>query len=852
MRKNFRRLITIILVIVMLISNMLVAPVSVSATSQAENIVAIARNQIGQYSRPNKFSNYLGIGSSDWCAAFVCWCANEAGVSTDIVPKIASTTSLLVWYNSRGRWHRKNSTYWSYNGKSDNSSVDSSYTPRIGDIMLLDTDGIYSNGPDHTTLVTGYNNGIVYTIEGNISGNKVGERSYSVSSSKIFGFCNPSYSGDVPVYEINPDNYPVPTRDIYYNSSNIMTGSDVMWIQAVLYRLGYSIAVDGSFGPSSKAVVQQFQNHYGLNVDGSVGSATRQKLYDLWQNAKNSYSDIGTDFYAYITNTAYWLYLSNDYDNVSAKSPTYLTEQIWRFERQPDNSYVIFSSSNGKCLDVDNSNTSNGTNVKMCTYYGNDAQKWYLIKVGDNKYIIRSKLGNCVLDLTGGSNVSGTNIQVYEPNATDAQFYSIHKYETPSRTNINVETSGTNVEISWDTVNGTARYDVYLIQSPYGWDDVKYSKKVDFKSNYCAFKNVTPGEYCAFVITRPNNDDVQSKWASFTVTSDSLQPAKQVEYNGHIYSLYNDVLTWEEAKIQCEAMGGHLVTVNSEEEQKVIEELTNGQFCHWYFMGATNIENSIDYKWVTGEPFTYKNWRYDSPDNYMGMEHYLMMTTRQNGVWQDTTEDGWGNVIGFICEIETENIEPVTEAVFEKNTYKLFDNHLTWEDAEKYAEMLGGHLVTISSKEENEFVKNLMQNGYCNHYFLGADNKEDGSFKWVTNESFEFENWKDNEPNNENGIEHYLMAYKNTGQWNDIRNHLETSGYIVEFENTSETHLVGDINADGNINILDATMIQKHSAELELLDDNLCKYADVNGDGKVSVIDATLIQKYSAELITEF
>lgn len=63
---------------------------------------------------------------------------------------------------------------------------------------------------------------------------------------------------------------------------------------------------------------------------------------------------------------------------------------------------------------------------------------------------------------------------------------------------------------------------------------------------------------------------------------------------------------------------------------------------------------------------------------------------------------------------------------------------------------------------------------------------------------------------------------------------------------------IGDINNDGNINILDATMIQKHSAELEMLDDNLCKYADVNGDGKADIIDATLIQKYSAELITQF
>ena len=60
------------------------------------------------------------------------------------------------------------------------------------------------------------------------------------------------------------------------------------------------------------------------------------------------------------------------------------------------------------------------------------------------------------------------------------------------------------------------------------------------------------------------------------------------------------------------------------------------------------------------------------------------------------------------------------------------------------------------------------------------------------------------------------------------------------------------VNESGNVNILDATMIQKHSAELELLDDNQCACADVNGDGKISVIDATLIQKYSAELITKF
>ncbi len=56
--------------------------------------------------------------------------------------------------------------------------------------------------------------------------------------------------------------------------------------------------------------------------------------------------------------------------------------------------------------------------------------------------------------------------------------------------------------------------------------------------------------------------------------------------------------------------------------------------------------------------------------------------------------------------------------------------------------------------------------------------------------------------------------------------------------------LSGDVNADGKINILDATEIQKKCVELTELDDDAMKAADFDGDGKVSVIDATEIQRY--------
>lgn len=89
----------------------------------------------------------------------------------------------------------------------------------------------------------------------------------------------------------NPDDYTMPTSTIYYTSPT-MKDSTVSWVQAVLYQLGYSIDVDGSYGKNSEAVVKQFQSDYGLEVDGRVGPATRAKLLELWnaKKAENSHT----------------------------------------------------------------------------------------------------------------------------------------------------------------------------------------------------------------------------------------------------------------------------------------------------------------------------------------------------------------------------------------------------------------------------------------------------------------------------------------------------------------------------------------------------------------------------------
>ena len=53
-----------------------------------------------------------------------------------------------------------------------------------------------------------------------------------------------------------------------------------------------------------------------------------------------------------------------------------------------------------------------------------------------------------------------------------------------------------------------------------------------------------------------------------------------------------------------------------------------------------------------------------------------------------------------------------------------------------------------------------------------------------------------------------------------------------------------DVNSDGDISVVDATLVQKYIVGLENLKDFQKKSADVNDDNEISVVDATLIQKY--------
>ncbi len=64
--------------------------------------------------------------------------------------------------------------------------------------------------------------------------------------------------------------------------------------------------------------------------------------------------------------------------------------------------------------------------------------------------------------------------------------------------------------------------------------------------------------------------------------------------------------------------------------------------------------------------------------------------------------------------------------------------------------------------------------------------------------------------------------------------------------------MLGDVNGDNTVTVVDATLTQRNVAKLESFSEDQFSCADTNGDGEISVVDATVSQRYVAKIIDKF
>ena len=100
MKKRIWSILIVFCMIIGLVTNMQV--MSVSASNTAGDLVSIAQGELGNGC--SKYTHYVGSinGSYNyaWCAAFVSWCGNQAGVSC--IGKTASCYAQYQYMTSQG------------------------------------------------------------------------------------------------------------------------------------------------------------------------------------------------------------------------------------------------------------------------------------------------------------------------------------------------------------------------------------------------------------------------------------------------------------------------------------------------------------------------------------------------------------------------------------------------------------------------------------------------------------------------------------------------------------------------------------------------------------------------------
>ena len=117
------------------------------------------------------------------------------------------------------------------------------------------------------------------------------------------------------------------------------------------------------------------------------------------------------------------------------------------------------------------------------------------------------------------------------------------------------------------------------------------------------------------------------------------------------------------------------------------------------------------FRWVTGEVLDYKHWGNNEPNNaHQQREFYGMMNYPGNADWNDLE----GGPIGGVYECkQVSKLSKLTWTQWPKSAggndhWYAFNPELgSWLGHQDIAKEAGGHLATMTSSEENDFVTKI-------------------------------------------------------------------------------------------------------------------------------------------------
>ncbi|MEQ1860056.1 MAG: SUMF1/EgtB/PvdO family nonheme iron enzyme, partial [Chthoniobacteraceae bacterium] len=143
-----------------------------------------------------------------------------------------------------------------------------------------------------------------------------------------------------------------------------------------------------------------------------------------------------------------------------------------------------------------------------------------------------------------------------------------------------------------------------------------------------------------------------------TATAASATGGEVRTFGGHRYQMVPGAWKWDVAKAKAEAMGGHLVTINSKEEDEFVRQAFGDQVPETknLYLGASREKADAPLQWVTGEPFSYSALPQNRPGDPLRSDDFpkalvLWRAPQSSTVgWREHTQRTADRRIGFLVE----------------------------------------------------------------------------------------------------------------------------------------------------------------------------------------------------------
>ncbi len=116
--------------------------------------------------------------------------------------------------------------------------------------------------------------------------------------------------------------------------------------------------------------------------------------------------------------------------------------------------------------------------------------------------------------------------------------------------------------------------------------------------------------------------------------------------NGHCYQRFDTTKNFEDARLDCESRGDHLVTMAGWLEQNFVWTAMGADDT---YIGLTDELTELDFRWVTGEPVSFTWW--DSGEPSQGFsdpeQDATVFVAARGGMWNDVSLVG---IRRYVCE----------------------------------------------------------------------------------------------------------------------------------------------------------------------------------------------------------